>query len=53
MYINRNTYSILCNCRPNIRIFVGMFVDWMNKRLPDYKKVFYIQKKLYQNIYPN
>ena len=23
-----------------IGLFVGMFVDWMNKRLPDYKKVF-------------
>lgn len=23
-----------------IGLFVGMFVDWMNKRLPEYKKVF-------------
>ena len=21
-------------------IFVGLFTDWMNKRLPEYKKVF-------------
>jgi len=39
MYINETHiayYAIVAI----LGLFVGMFVDWMNKRLPDYKKVF-------------
>ena len=39
MYINETHiayYAVLAI----IGLFVGMFVDWMNKRLPEYKKVF-------------
>ncbi len=39
MYINETNiwyYSIVAI----IGLFIGMLVDWMNKRLPDYKKVF-------------
>lgn len=39
MYINETHigyYAIVAI----IGLFVGMFVDWMNKRMPDYKKVF-------------
>ena len=39
MYINEihiGYYAIIAI----IGLFVGMFVDWMNKRLPEYKKVF-------------
>ena len=36
-------------------LFVGQFVDWMNKRLPEYKKVFTIEffKKNKENFRPN
>ena len=38
-----------------IGLFVGQFVDWMNKRLPEYKKVFTIEffKKNKENFRPN
>ena len=39
MYINETHigyYAIVAI----IGLFIGMLVDWMNKRLPDYKKVF-------------
>ena len=39
MYINETHigyYAVIAI----IGLFVGMFVDWMNKRLPEYKKVF-------------
>lgn len=39
MYINETNiwyYAIVAI----LGLFVGMLVDWMNKRLPDYKKVF-------------
>ena len=39
MYINETHiayYAIVAI----VGLFVGMFVDWMNKRLPEYKKVF-------------
>ena len=39
MYINETNiiyYAIVAI----IGLFVGMLVDWMNKRLPEYKKVF-------------
>lgn len=39
MYIN-DTHIIYYAIAAIIGLFVGMFVDWMNKRLPDYKKVF-------------
>lgn len=39
MYINE-THIIYYAVAAIIGLFVGMFVDWMNKRLPDYKKVF-------------
>lgn len=34
-----------------IGLFVGMFVDWMNKRLPDYKKVF--SKEIFTEYFAN
>ena len=39
MYIN-DTHIAYYAVFAIIGLFVGMFVDWMNKRLPDYKKVF-------------
>ena len=38
-----------------IGLLVGQFVDWMNKRLPEYKKVFTIEffKKNKENFRPN
>ena len=39
MYINE-THIVYYAVFAIIGLFVGMFVDWMNKRLPDYKKVF-------------
>jgi len=39
MYINE-THIIYYAIVAIIGLFVGMLVDWMNKRLPDYKKVF-------------
>ena len=39
MYINE-THIAYYAVFATIGLFVGMFVDWMNKRLPDYKKVF-------------
>ncbi len=39
MYINE-THIIYYGIVAIIGLFVGMLVDWMNKRLPDYKKVF-------------
>ena len=38
-----------------IGLFVGQFVDWMNKRLPEYKRVFTIEffKKNKENFRPN
>ena len=39
MYINE-THIAYYAVFAIIGLFVGMFVDWMNKRLPDYKKVF-------------
>lgn len=39
MYINE-THIVYYALAAIIGLFVGMFVDWMNKRLPEYKKVF-------------
>ena len=39
MYINE-THILYYAVAAIIGLFVGMFVDWMNKRLPEYKKVF-------------
>ena len=39
MYINE-THIIYYVVAAILGLFVGMFVDWMNKRLPEYKKVF-------------
>ena len=39
MYINE-THIGYYAIAAIIGLFVGMFVDWMNKRLPEYKKVF-------------
>lgn len=39
MYINE-THIGYYALAAIIGLFVGMFVDWMNKRLPEYKKVF-------------
>ena len=39
MYINE-THIIYYAIAAIIGLFAGMLVDWMNKRLPDYKKVF-------------
>ena len=39
MYINE-THIIYYAIAAILGIFVGLFVDWMNKRLPEYKKVF-------------
>lgn len=39
MYINE-THIIYYALVAIVGLFVGMLVDWMNKRLPDYKKVF-------------
>ena len=39
MYINE-THIAYYAVFAIIGLFVGMLVDWMNKRLPDYKKVF-------------
>lgn len=39
MYINE-THIAYYAVFAIIGLFVGMFVDWMNKRLPEYKKVF-------------
>ena len=39
MYINE-THIIYYAIAAILGIFVGMLVDWMNKRLPDYKKIF-------------
>ena len=39
MYINE-THIAYYAIAAIIGLFVGMIVDWMNKRLPDYKKVF-------------
>ena len=38
-----------------LAIFVGQFVDWMNKRLPEYEKVFTLKifKELKTNFKPN
>ncbi len=39
MYINETHiwyYAIIAI----LGLFIGMFIDWMNKRLPEYKKVF-------------
>ena len=48
MYINETHigyYAIVAI----IGLFVGMFVDWMNKRLPEYKKV--ISKELFTEYF--
>ena len=39
MYINE-THIAYYAVFAIIGLFVGMFIDWMNKRLPEYKKVF-------------
>ena len=39
MYINE-THVGFYAIAAIVGLFVGMFVDWMNKRLPEYKKVF-------------
>lgn len=39
MYINE-THIVYYAVVAIMGLFVGMFVDWMNKRLPEYKKVF-------------
>ena len=39
MYINE-THIGFYAFAAILGLFVGMLVDWMNKRLPDYKKVF-------------
>ena len=53
MYIN-DTHIICYAVVAIIGLFVGMFVDWMNKRLPEYKKVFTPEIKEYTaNFRPN
>lgn len=58
MYIN-DTHIMYYAVVAILGLFVGMFVDWMNSRLPEYKKVFTkenkrifykIQTKLYINV---
>ena len=39
MYINE-THIAYYAVFAILGLFVGMFIDWMNRRLPDYKKVF-------------
>ena len=39
MYIN-DTHIMYYAVVAILGLFVGMFVDWMNSRLPEYKKVF-------------
>lgn len=39
MYINE-THIVYYAIVAIIGLFVGMFIDWMNKRLPEYKKIF-------------
>ena len=39
MYINE-THLAYYAIAAILGLFVGMFIDWMNKRLPEYKKVF-------------
>lgn len=39
MYINETHIGYYAGIAI-IGLFVGMFIDWMNKRLPDYKKIF-------------
>lgn len=54
MYINE-THIGYYAIAAIIGLFVGMFVDWMNKRLPDYKKVFSkeIITEYFENFKPN
>lgn len=42
MYIN-DTHIMYYAVVAILGLFVGMFVDWMNSRLPEYKK--FLQKK--------
>ena len=46
MYIN-DTHIIYYAVVAILGLFVGMFVDWMNSRLPEYKKVFTKEIKEY------
>ena len=54
MYINE-THIAYYAVFAIIGLFVGMLVDWMNKRLPDYKKVFSkdLIKEYKENFTPN
>ena len=49
MYIN-DTHIMYYAVVAILGLFVGMFVDWMNSRLPEYKKVF-IPKDKIEDIY--
>ena len=46
MYIN-DTHIMYYAVVAILGLFVGMFVDWMNSRLPEYKKVFTKEIKEY------
>ena len=46
MYIN-DTHIMYYAVVAILGLFVGMFVDWMNLRLPEYKKVFTKEIKEY------
>lgn len=50
MYINE-THIIYYAIIAIIGLFVGMLVDWMNKRLPEYKKVF--SKEIFTEYFSN
>lgn len=39
MYIN-DTHILIYVIAGIIGLIVGQFIDWCNKRMPDYKKVF-------------
>ena len=49
MYIN-DTHIMYYAVVAILGLFVGMFVDWMNSRLPEYKKVFTKEIKEYLTI---
>lgn len=54
MYINETHIAYYAGIAI-IGLFVGMFVDWMNTRLPEYEKVFSkeIFKEYFNNFKPN
>lgn len=54
MYINE-THIMFYTIAAILGILMGIFVDWMNKRLPEYKKVFSkeIKKEYFSEFKPN